>query len=131
VLRQGKKRVGVVGFSFKAGTDDLRESPIVTLTEALLGKGLELKIYDANVNLARLTGANRRFIEREIPHIASLLCDTLDQALAWGEVVVVGNQAEEFSQLNGRLHNEQFVVDLVRAVDPSAVGPGHYWGICW
>src|SRR5436190_12327134 len=92
VLETGKKKVGVLGFSFKAGTDDLRESPIVILAEALLGKGISLKIYDRNVSIARLVGANKDYIVKQIPHRSSLLCSTIDEVIAGSEVVVVGNQ---------------------------------------
>ena len=79
MLETGKKNIGLLGFSFKAGTDDLRESPIVILAEALLGKGVSLKIYDKNVSLARLVGANKDYIEKQIPHLSSLLCNTIDE----------------------------------------------------
>ena len=81
VMDTGKKKIGLLGFSFKAGTDDLRESPIVILAEALLGKGLTLKIYDKNVSLARLVGSNKEYIEQQIPHLSSLLCTTIDEVI--------------------------------------------------
>src|SRR6184192_3042627 len=96
VLDTGKKRVGLLGFSFKAGTDDLRESPTVILAEALLGKGVSLKIYDRNVSLAKLVGTNKEYIERQIPHLSSLLCNSIDEVIDGSEVIVVGNQAPEF-----------------------------------
>src|SRR5690349_11366307 len=96
VLDTGRKRVGLLGFSFKAGTDDLRESPIVILAEALLGKGISLKIYDKNVSLAKLVGANKEYIETQIPHLSSLLCDTIEEVIDDSEVIVVGNQSPEF-----------------------------------
>src|SRR6266545_264420 len=99
VVSTGKKRVGVLGFSFKAGTDDLRESPMVALIEALIGKGYHLSIYDRDVSLARLFGANKEYIEREIPHISRLMCATLDDVLDSAEVIVIGNKAEEFQQI--------------------------------
>src|SRR5437763_9503587 len=97
VLETGKKRIGLLGFSFKAGTDDLRESPIVILAEALLGKGCSLKIYDKNVSTARLVGANKEYIEKQIPHLSSLLCQTIDEVVRGSEVIVVGNQSPEFA----------------------------------
>ena len=82
----GRSAIGLLGFSFKAGTDDLRESPIVILAEALLGKGYELRIYDRNVSLARLVGANKEYINTQIPHLSSLLCETIDEVLDNSEV---------------------------------------------
>jgi GDP-mannose 6-dehydrogenase len=131
VVHSGHKRVGLLGFSFKAGTDDLRESPIVILAEALLGKGYALKIYDRNVSLARLVGANREYIEHQIPHLSSLLCETVDQVIDGSDVIVVGNAAPEFSDAVRRCRPEQTVIDLVRLpVDRSAVA-AKYEGICW
>src|SRR6186997_6832 len=96
VMDSGKKRIGLLGFSFKAGTDDLRESPIVILAEALLGKGYQLSIYDKNVSIARLVGANKEYIEKQIPHLSSLLCGTIDEVIDGSDVIVVGNSAPEF-----------------------------------
>src|SRR5438477_852549 len=96
VIDTGKKKIGLLGFSFKAGTNDLRESPIVILAEALLGKGLTLTIYDKNVSMARLVGANKQYIEQQIPHLSSLLCQTIEEVIVQSDVVVVGNQSPEF-----------------------------------
>jgi GDP-mannose 6-dehydrogenase len=129
VLRTGKKRVGVLGFSFKAGTDDLRESPMVTLIETLIGKGLELVIYDRDVSLARLVGSNREYIEHEIPHIARLMRSSIDEVLSTTDTIVIGNKSEEFRQIETRVRPDQTVIDLVRLFDrPSGNG---YQGICW
>jgi GDP-mannose 6-dehydrogenase len=129
VLRTGKKRVGVLGFSFKAGTDDLRESPMVTLIETLIGKGLELVIYDRDVSLARLVGSNREYIEHEIPHIARLMRSSIDDVLSTADTIVIGNKSEEFRQIEARVRPDQTVIDLVRLFDrPSGNG---YQGICW
>src|SRR5437867_11697642 len=95
VLETGRKKIGLLGFSFKAGTDDLRESPMVILAEALLGKGLSLRIYDRNVSLARLVGGNKEYIENQIPHLSSLLCPSIDEVVDASEVIVVGNQRSE------------------------------------
>ncbi|HEX2310355.1 MAG TPA: nucleotide sugar dehydrogenase, partial [Vicinamibacterales bacterium] len=131
VVQSGRKRVGLLGFSFKAGTDDLRESPIVILAEALLGKGHQLKIYDRNVSLARLVGTNKEYIEHQIPHLSSLLCDTVDQVLEASDVIVVGNASPEFSEAVMRCRPEQLVLDLVRLpIDRSKVR-AQYEGICW
>jgi GDP-mannose 6-dehydrogenase len=130
VLRTGRKRVGVLGFSFKAGTDDLRESPMVALIEALIGKGLQLSIYDRDVSLARLFGANKEYIEREIPHISQLMRGSVAEVLDAADVVVVGNKAEEFRDVETRLTGDQTLIDLVRLFETKRTG-GNYEGICW
>ena len=131
VMESGKKRIGLLGFSFKAGTDDLRESPIVILAEALLGKGYQLRIYDKNVSVARLVGANKEYINTQIPHLSSLLCETIDEVLAHSDVIVVGNGAPEFSEALKRTTKEQLIVDLVRVKADRSEIPGQYQGICW
>jgi GDP-mannose 6-dehydrogenase len=130
VTRTGKKRVGLLGFSFKAGTDDLRESPIVILAEALLGKGYDLRIYDRNVSLARLVGANKDYIEHQIPHLSSLLQESVDDVLEHSDVIVVGNASPEFSSALARTRPDQVVIDLVR-LPASDSGQAQYEGICW
>jgi len=130
VLRTGKKKVGVLGFSFKAGTDDLRESPMVTLIETLIGKGLRLAIYDRDVSLARLFGANKEYIEREIPHISELMRGSVEDVLKDSEVIIIGNKAEEFRGVESRLSDGQIVIDLVRILQ-APTGAGSYQGICW
>jgi len=130
VLRTGKKRVGVLGFSFKAGTDDLRESPMVVLIETLIGKGLQLAIYDRDVSLARLFGANKEYIEREIPHISQLMRQNMDEVLADSELIVLGNKTEEFRRLDEKLRSNQLVIDLVRLFDEPLKNES-YQGICW
>ena len=129
VLATGRKRVGVVGFSFKAGTDDLRESPIVTLIETLLGKGIQLVVYDKEVSLARLFGANKEYIERQIPHIAQLMRSSIDEVLEFAEVLVIGNNAEEFRQIEQKQREGQVVIDLVRLFNKTS--DETYQGICW
>ena len=130
VTQTGKKRVGVLGFSFKAGTDDLRESPMVTLIETLIGKGFELAIYDRDVSLARLVGANKEYIEREIPHISKLMRESIDGVLADSDVIIIGNRAEEFRSVGERLREDQRVIDLVRLFDGQTSNQ-NYQGICW
>ena len=127
---QERKRIGFLGFSFKAGTDDLRESPIVELIERLIGKGCDVMVYDRNVSLANLEGANRAHIEREIPHIASLMADSVADVMAFAEVVVIGNASEEFRDVPDRIGDEQVVIDLVRISPEERSKPG-YQGICW
>jgi GDP-mannose 6-dehydrogenase len=116
VLATGRRRIGVVGLSFKDGTDDLRESPLVTLVEGLIGKGCDVRILDRNVSLARLVGANRRYIEEQIPHIASLMCDTPDDLLAHADVLVIGNAGEQALQVLSGARPDQEVVDLTRGI---------------
>ncbi len=131
VVETGRKQVGLLGFSFKAGTDDLRESPIVILAEALLGKGYQLRIYDRNVSIARLVGANRDYINTQIPHLSSLLADTLDEVLDRSEVIVVGNAAPEFGDALTRTRPDQVIIDLVRTRADRSKIAGDYRGICW
>jgi GDP-mannose 6-dehydrogenase len=130
ILRTGKKRVGLLGLSFKAGTDDLRESPMVTLVETLIGKGIKVSIYDRDVSLARLFGANKEYIEREIPHISQLMCESVKEVLEDAEVLVVGNKSEEFRQAGSELRGDQVLIDLVRLFGDRVTG-GPYQGICW
>jgi GDP-mannose 6-dehydrogenase len=131
VMETGRQRIGLLGFSFKAGTDDLRESPIVILAETLLGKGRTLRIYDKNVSLARLVGANKEYIDRQIPHLSSLLCDTIDEVIDQSEVIVVGNQSPEFAQALNRTRPDQIVIDLVRLPISGDLLQAEYRGICW
>ncbi len=116
VLRVRKKRVGVVGLAFKSGTDDLRESPMVTLVETLIGKGCSIKIFDPNVRLASLIGANRRYIEKEIPHIASLMCEDIETLVDDSEVIVIGSSGEDAERAIARCRPDQTVVDLTRGL---------------
>ena len=131
IIDTGARRIGMLGFSFKAGTDDLRESPLVILAEALLGKGYQLKIYDKYVSQARLVGANREYIERQIPHLSSLLCQTAEEVVSSSEVIVIGNKSEEFLQAVEQVNEAQTIVDLVRLPSSARPGRGRYDGICW
>jgi GDP-mannose 6-dehydrogenase len=130
VLRAGSRRVGVLGFAFKAGTDDLRESPVVTLVEALIGKGMQVALYDRDVNLARLFGANKEYIEREIPHISQLMRASAAEVLECSDTIVIGNKAEEFRAATASLREGQKLVDLVRLFE-GRVSEARYEGICW
>jgi GDP-mannose 6-dehydrogenase len=112
VEKTGHKKVGILGLSFKPGTDDLRESPAVVLAETLLGKGYQIRIFDEEVHLSRLIGANKHFLERGIPHIASLLCSSVEQLVSLSEVVVVTNGSKAFSRVESLMNNGQLLVDL-------------------
>ncbi len=129
IVDKGNRKIGILGFSFKAGTDDLRESPLVDVIEHLLGKGYELKLYDKNVNLAALTGANQDYILNHIPHISKLMVNSMEEVLAFADTVVIGNGAAEFKQVPGLLKEGQIIVDLVR-ISKEQSG-GQYDGICW
>ena len=130
VLTTGRKRIGVLGFSFKAGTDDLRESPMVALIETLIGKGMQLAIYDRDVSLARLFGANKEYIEREIPHVSQLMRSSIEEVLEHAEVLIIGNKAEEFREVATKLRSDQKLIDLVRLFE-GRVSDETYQGICW
>lgn len=129
IIAKGHRKVGILGFAFKAGTDDLRESPMVDLIEFLIGKGYELKLYDRNVNLASLMGANRDYILNHIPHISRLMVDSMSEVLEFAETIVIGNGAEEFSGITDNLNEDKVVVDLVRVVTERS--SARYDGICW
>ena len=129
IVDKGNKKIGILGFSFKAGTDDLRESPLVNVVEYLLGKGYELKLYDRNVNLAALTGANQDYILNHIPHIARLMVPSMSELLAFADTIVIGNASDEFREVPAALKPEQSVVDLVRIVPHASHGA--YDGIGW
>jgi GDP-mannose 6-dehydrogenase len=130
IMDKGHLKVGVLGFSFKAGTDDLRESPVIEVIERLIGKGYDLRIYDRNVNLASLVGANRDYILNHIPHISKLMVPTADAVLDFAETIVVGNNDPEFKGLLGRFGEAQKVVDFVRITGKESLN-GKYDGICW
>jgi GDP-mannose 6-dehydrogenase len=130
IMEKGNKRIGVLGFSFKAGTDDLRESPMIEVIERLLGKGYDLLIYDKNVHIASLVGANRDFILNRVPHISRLMVDRVDAILEHAQTIVIGNKDPEFADVPNRLRDGQSVVDLVR-ISAQRSGDGGYDGICW
>jgi GDP-mannose 6-dehydrogenase len=130
IMENGNKRVGILGFSFKAGTDDLRESPMIEIIERLIGKGYDLRIFDRNVNLASLVGANRDFILNHIPHISRLMVGGIDEILNHAETVVIGNKDADFQTVPGRLRSGQRLVDFVRITNRRSEN-GKYDGICW
>jgi GDP-mannose 6-dehydrogenase len=131
IMNKGHKRIGVLGFSFKAGTDDLRESPVIEVTERLLGKGYDLRIYDKNVNMASLVGANRDFILNRIPHISKLMVGGIDDVLDHAQTVVIGNKDPEFGNVPAMLRDDQVLVDFVRVTGGRRSEAGKYDGICW
>jgi GDP-mannose 6-dehydrogenase len=130
IFGRGKKRLGFLGMSFKPGTDDLRESPLVLLIEQCIGKGYDLRIYDESVSLARLTGANKAYIEKEIPHISRLLSTDLEEVIAFSEVVVVGHRTKEFAAALSNHAGDRVVIDLARVFDELPSG-SRYEGINW
>jgi GDP-mannose 6-dehydrogenase len=131
IKKVGKNKVGVLGLSFKAGTDDLRESPIVSLIETLIGKGYSVSIYDEEVSLAKIRGANKRYIEHSIPHISSLLTRDIDQVLNESEVLVVAKRGKSLEEKVMGLNHGAVVIDLVRLFTDSSKHPANYQGICW
>ncbi|HED39457.1 MAG TPA: UDP-glucose/GDP-mannose dehydrogenase family protein [Chromatiales bacterium] len=131
VLNSGKKSVGMIGLSFKSGTDDLRESPLVAMAERFIGKGLDLKIFDPEVNVARLVGANRRYIEETIPHISSLMKETCQEVIEQSDVIVVGlNDKPLLAQLYEYTTENHLILDLVDVPNQEKLS-GNYVGVCW
>ncbi|HKH19313.1 MAG TPA: UDP-glucose/GDP-mannose dehydrogenase family protein [Gammaproteobacteria bacterium] len=130
IINKGHKKVGFLGFSFKAGTDDLRESPLVEIIERLIGKGYDVRLYDRNVNVARLVGANRGYIISHIPHISKLMVESIEAVLAHAQTVVVGNGDMDFNAVPDLLRGDQVLVDLI-GIGPSRSEEGRYDGICW
>jgi GDP-mannose 6-dehydrogenase len=131
VLAHGCRRVGMIGLSFKTGTDDLRESPLVVLAERLIGKGITLSIYDPYVNLSRLLGANKRFIEQSIPHIGSLMRDSVEPVIQDSELIVLGiSDRPAVEALRSNVRPDQVVLDLIGMRDRQGLG-GRYIGLCW
>jgi GDP-mannose 6-dehydrogenase len=131
VRSAGSRRIGVLGLAFKAGTDDLRESPMVSVVERLIGKGFTLAIYDRDVSEARLIGSNREYIEKEIPHIWSLMRSSIEEVVDSSDVLVIGNGSGEFRRIEPLLRDGQVVVDLVRAFGARRSDGNGYRGICW
>ncbi len=127
----GKKKIGLLGLSFKAGTDDLRESPMVTLVETLRGRGYEICIYDENVSLSRLVGSNKAYIEQELPHVSELLHETMEEVIDACETIVIGNPDPRFAEIVDNLPEGKHVVDLVRIVPDWKSDQEQYHGIGW
>ncbi|MEN8207542.1 MAG: UDP-glucose/GDP-mannose dehydrogenase family protein [Pseudomonadota bacterium] len=131
ITKKGNKKVGILGFSFKAGTDDLRESPLVEVIERLIGKGYDIRLYDRNVKIASLIGANKNYIINHIPHISNLMVDSINEVLEHADTVVIGNSAEEFRTVAADIPAGKCVVDLVRIIDRRSSAEDGYDGICW
>jgi len=131
ILKRGRPAVGMLGLSFKTGTDDLRESPLVLVAKRLIGEGCELRIFDPEVHLSRLMGANRSYIDAHLPHVGSLLCDRIEDMLEPSDVILVGlNQSALNDSLQARVRPDQFVVDLVNLPNRDLLRCG-YEGVCW
>jgi GDP-mannose 6-dehydrogenase len=130
IAEQGRRRVGVLGLSFKAGTDDLRESPMVNVVEHLIGKGYDVRIFDRNVKLAGLMGSNKSYLLNHIPHIFNLVVDSIDAVMDHAETVVIGNDDPTHGQVFDKLKNGQVIVDFARIGNRMSDGQ-QYHGICW
>jgi GDP-mannose 6-dehydrogenase len=125
------RSLGFLGLSFKGGTDDLRSSPIVEVVESMLGKGFDITIHDRHVSLAKLMGANKEYIEKEIPHLSRLMCATAKELVEQCEVIVVNHRDESFRQALQHTRPGQVIIDLVRIVDSNPWDGCEYYGICW
>ena len=131
ILERGERSVGVIGLSFKSGTDDLRESPLVDLVERLIGKGMNLKIYDPEVRVSQLIGANKAYIEEVVPHIGSLMCESVEEAMQGARTVVVGLQGQDITNaIYDNSQADQLFLDLVGLAESDKL-KGEYRGICW
>jgi len=131
IRKTGMKKVGLLGLSFKPGTDDLRESPMVELIEKLIGKGYSIAIYDKEVSMAKIFGSNKKYIESVIPHISSLMKNSAMEAIKDSEVIVLGNKSNEDDAILSNIGRGKYVIDLVKIIsNPKGTG-GQYEGICW
>lgn len=130
VQNMNKRRIGLFGLSFKPGTDDLRESPLVELAEKLYGKGYQLKIYDANVHYASLYGANKAFIDAELPHLATILYDDPAPVIEDAEVLIIGHSDGKLDRMADAIRPDQIVLDLARSLNGEKIR-GEYVGLYW
>ena len=131
IERFKKRRLAFLGLSFKAGTDDLRESPILRVIGTLVGKGYDVLLHDPSLDMDRVLGANRRFVDDEVPYLSERLRPSLDEVLSHAEVVVIGNRSAEYRTLGPRIRAGQVAVDLVAALDRGTVTAGEYHGLAW
>ena len=131
VEKTRKHKIGVLGLSFKTGTDDVRESPTIMLIETLIGRGFQVHIYDDKIQLARLFGANKSFLEKEIPHITTLMCTSIEELIKQSEVLVVANGTAEYGQVPGMMTENQILIDLVGIAKHAENSEIRYKGICW
>ena len=123
----GKRKVGILGLSFKAGTDDMRNSPIIHIIESLYGKGYDVRIYDKNVSLSRIIGKNKSVVQEKLPHISTMLKDNIDEVKDWAEVLVISNKDEQFGQIVPK--DNQTIIDLVRIKELEHYA--NYNGLWW
>ena len=132
VLKSGKKKIAMLGLAFKAGSDDLRESPLVSLADLLIADGFELSIYDPSVSqAANMVGANQKYIREGIPHISRCLVSTPEELMEKAELCIVGNHGEDFSQILEKANDDVHIIDLVRLKNPASEEREAYTGICW
>lgn len=131
IIRFNKEKVGFLGLSFKEGTDDLRNSPIVDIIEQLLGKGFDIRIYDKNVHLSRLTGANREYILRKIPYISKFIIGDPSVIIDSSEVIVVVNKDDEFKSILKKVPKDRIIYDLVNIDFQQREVMQNYFGISW
>ncbi len=131
INRAGKRRIGVLGLTFKAGTDDIRESPIIKVVEALVGRGLDVRVHDTNINIEAMVGKNRAFLEAEIPYLASIMQSSIEDVVAGSDLVLVATDDPAYRDVAKGLGDDQILVDLVRLSENGAVPHNNYVGICW
>jgi GDP-mannose 6-dehydrogenase len=131
IVSERRRKVGMIGLSFKPGTDDLRESPLVSLAERLLGKGIRLSIYDPEVSLSRLIGGNKSYIEEAIPHLGELLRPTALEVIQGADIIIGGHSLPPMlDAVYANARPEQLFIDLGGSADRSRIA-AKYWGVCW
>jgi len=131
VERTGHKKVGILGLSFKANTDDLRESPAITLSETLIGRGYQVRIFDDQIQLSQLIGSNKAYLEKELPHITSLMCETIEELIEESDVVVITHGGEKFTKAVEMMQADQILIDLVGKLKNNPNVKANYEGIAW